>query len=103
MQDQLTQNQNKVQSFEKFFNICNPLGQAYVLKPGKSIINLPVNFQAVEVFLKEERSTKIRGKAISREMPEFFQKEYDQLELFNYSPIPFSDLYKRQFLAMTKI
>jgi hypothetical protein len=40
-------NSNKVLGFEKFINSSNILGHPFVLKPGKSIINLPVNFTAV--------------------------------------------------------
>ncbi len=40
-------NSNKMLGLEKFINSSNILGNPFVLKPGKSIINLPVNFTAV--------------------------------------------------------
>ena len=31
------------------------------------------------------------------------RKEYEKLELFNYSPVPFLDLHKRQFLPIRRL
>jgi len=39
----------------------------------------------------------------ARELPEFMRKEYEKLELFNYSPVPFLDLHKRQFLPIRRL
>ena len=44
LQKKVAENDHKVKSFEKFLNYSNPMGTVYVLKPGKSVVNMPVNF-----------------------------------------------------------
>lgn len=95
-------NANKVLGMEKFINQSNIMGQPFVLKPGKSIVHLPVDFTAAERLLKDEVKGRSHSKRV-RELPEFMRKEYEKLELFNYSPIPLLDLHKRQFLPLTRL
>lgn len=86
-------------SLEKFINTSNILGQPYILKPGRGVVHLPVNFSDAEKLLKQEAAAK--PKQGRRELPDFIRREHDRLPQYNYSPIPFVDLHKRQFLALT--
>lgn len=47
LQSKLQANEHKVNSFETFLNYSNPLGQAYTLKPGKSLIYLPISYSGL--------------------------------------------------------
>jgi len=64
------------------------MGLSYVLQPGRSVVNLPVNFDqsSVKGFLA----------------PEWMRSIYSTLEPFNYSPIPFVDFHKRSFRPFTR-
>ena len=48
LQKQVTDNDHKVKSFEKFLNYSNPMGTVYVLKPGKSEVHMPVDFSTMK-------------------------------------------------------
>ena len=79
-------NENKVKSFEKFLNYSNPLGTTYVLKPGKSVVNMPVNFQDVKDPIIDS-----------------IKKLHASLPPFNYSPVPFSEFHSRKFVTVKKL
>lgn len=84
MQERLTESEAKVNSFESFLNYSNPLGQAYSLKPGRSLIFMDINYD---------------GLNCQNELRDYHRT----LEPFNYSPVPFLDFGKRQFVTITKL
>jgi len=77
-------NEAKVNSFETFLNYSNPLGQAYSLKPGRSLIYLQINYD---------------GLACSTDLKEY----HKSLEQYNYAPVPFLEFGKRHFITLTKL
>ena len=44
LQEKVVESENRAYSFEKFLNHSNPMGMPYVLNPGRSEVNLPVNY-----------------------------------------------------------
>ena len=76
MQERLKESEAKVNSFESFLNYSNPLGQAYSLKPGRSLIFMDINYD---------------GLNCQKELKDYHRT----LEPFNYSPVPFLDFGKR--------
>ena len=84
LQRKLRANEDKVDSFEKFLNYSNPLGQAYSLKPGRSLIYLEVNYA---------------GLACPGDLANF----HKQLDRWNYSPVPFLEFGKRSFITITRL
>ena len=71
-------------SFEKFLNFSNPIGIAYSLKPGRSLIYLEVNHTAINC-------------------PKDLKDFHTILEPWNYSPIPFLEFGKLSFLDIKKL
>ena len=63
------------------------MGLSYILRPSKSEVNLPVNFDGLK-----------RGAIV----PSWLRQLHESLEAFNYSPIPFMDFHKRSFRQLTK-
>jgi hypothetical protein len=77
-------NEAKINSFETFLNYSNPLGQAYSLKPGRSLIYLQINYGSI---------------LCSSDLKEYHQS----LESYNYAPVPFLEFGKRHFITLTKL
>jgi hypothetical protein len=56
---------------------------AYTLKPGKSLIYLPVDYEAINC-------------------PDWLSDAHQSLDAFNYAPVPFTEFSKRQFVTVQK-
>lgn len=63
------------------------MGMSYVLRPGRSEVHMPVNFDGLK-----------RGAVV----PAWLRQLHESLPMFNYSPVPFVDFHKRSFRPLTR-
>lgn len=87
LQERVEESENRAHSFESFLNHSNPMGLSYILRPSKSEVHLPVNFDGLK-----------KGTVL----PSWLRQLHESLESFNYSPVPFTDFHKRSFRPVTR-